>query len=134
LYAAGYTTGLIPRLLCAGQTTGQIKIAAPFEDGFDLLHSADAARTICRAVEQAGDGLWNVGAGKLTTIRELAETCACTVGAKFVLEETAPKRAPQIINWVNDDKARTELGHINSTSLAAGIAEAARMSAIASTT
>jgi nucleoside-diphosphate-sugar epimerase len=133
LYAAGYRTGLIPRLLRTGQTTGQIKIAAPFDDGFDLLHSADAARTICRTIEQAGDGLWNVGAGKLTTIRELAETCASAVGAKFVLEGAAPKRAPQIINWVNDDKARTELGHTTSVSLVAGIAESARMAATAST-
>jgi nucleoside-diphosphate-sugar epimerase len=133
LYGVGYTTGLIPRLLRTGHTTGQIKIAAPFEDAFDLLHSADATRTICRAVEQAGDGLWNVGAGKLTTIRELAETCACAVGAKFMLEETAPKRAPQIINWVNDDKARTKLDHTTSVSLAAGIAESARMAATAST-
>jgi hypothetical protein len=43
-----------------------------------------------------------------------------------MLEEAAPKRAPQIINWVNDEKARAELGHGDTVSLKIGISEIAR--------
>jgi len=123
LYGVGYDKGLIQRMLRQGIQTGSIHLKPPFGDAFDLLHVSDAARTVQRAIENSQTGLWNVGSGKLTTIRELAEICARQVNAQVSLSDTESTRPARIINWVDDRKARSELGHENLTTLDMGISE-----------
>lgn len=125
LYGAGYRAGLIPRLLERACAAGKIDLQPPFDDAFDLLHVADAARTVAQAVGQSGSGAWNVGSGRLATVRDLAEACARHTGAHLTLAATTASRSPQIINWIDDRQARAELGHRSDVSLDTGIAECA---------
>jgi UDP-glucose 4-epimerase len=122
LYGAGYGTGLIPRLLGEAIKTGRIGIYAPFSS-FDLLHVTDAARTMVSAVSTVGTGLWNVGGGGLTSVLELAEVCGRQAKAEVVVSEGAPGETARIINWVDDSKARGDLGHSSSVPLEEAISE-----------
>jgi len=122
LYGEGYERGLVQRLLQQGQEIGTIELRPPFDDSFDLLNVADAAKTVCLAFEGGQEGTWNVGGGSLTTVHELVEACSRQVGAQVSYSDEDPERSPRIINWVNDQKARAELGHANHVSLNAGIA------------
>lgn len=123
LYGKGYKNGLAQRLLRKGIIKGNIYLEPPYSDAFDLLHVSDAAHTIQRSMESNLTGLWNVGSGKLTTIQELAEICASQVNAQVIFSRDKSSRQPRIINWVDDEKARSELGHENLISLEASIAE-----------
>lgn len=123
LYGIGYEKGLVQRLLKKGIETGNIHLELPYNDAFDLLHVSDAAHTIQRSLENSLTGLWNVGAGKLTTIKKLTEICARQVNAQVILSSNKSSRQPRIINWVDDRKARNEIGHENLISLEMGIAK-----------
>jgi UDP-glucose 4-epimerase len=125
LYGPGYRRGLIQRLLQEGRETGAICLQPPFDDAFDLQHVVDAAHTVSRAVESSQTGLWNLGSGKLAAIRELAEICAGQTGAQLTFADALPARPGRILNWMNDQAARSELGHGNQVSLEQGIAEIA---------
>jgi nucleoside-diphosphate-sugar epimerase len=120
LYGVEYDRGLVQRMLRQGRETGKIDLGPPFEDAFDLLWVADAARTVCKTIEFDQGGMWNVGGGSLTTIRELAETCAEAVGVPVVMSG-ADSRSRRILNWVDDRKARAELGHVNNTEVRSGV-------------
>ena len=123
LYGIGYDKGLIQRMLWQGKRTGSIHLKPPFGDAFDLLHVSDAAHAVKSAIEKSQTGLWNVGSGKLTTIRDLAEICARQVNAQVALSYTESMRPARIINWVDDRKARSELGHENLITLDMGVSE-----------
>lgn len=121
LYGEGYESSLVQRLLQQGQAKNTIELRQPFDDSFDLLNVADAARTVCLAFERGLEGTWNVGSGSLTTIQTLVEACSRQINAEVFYSNEAPERPPRVINWVNDQKARVELGHSNQVSLNAGI-------------
>jgi len=123
LYGEGYENGLAQRLLRKGIVEGDIHLEPPYGDAFDLLHVSDAAYTIQRSMESKLTGLWNVGGEKLTTIQELVEICASQVNAQIVFSSDKSSRQPRIINWVDDRKARNEIGHKNLISLEMGIAK-----------
>ncbi len=84
---------------------------------------SDAASTVAHAVECGHGGLWNVGSGLLTPVSELAEICASVTGAELVLADNTPARPARILNWVDDQKARWELGHTNETILERGVSD-----------
>lgn len=126
LYGPGYGNGLIQRLIRQGRQTGKIGLEPPFDDSFDFLHVSDAARTVKSTIEHSQAGLWNVGSGSLTTIQDVAETCANVVNAQVTFSNMISNRSPRVLNWVDDSRARTELGHCNEMSLERGTAEIAR--------
>jgi len=123
LYGTGYNKGLMPKLIREGAEKGRVILEPPFEDAFDLLHVSDAARTVAHAVEFGHGGLWNVGGGRLTTVREMAEICASVTGAELVLADSTPARPARIINWVDDRRARKQLEHENIFALERGVEE-----------
>ena len=123
LFGLGYTQGLIPALLGQARDNGMVQLEPPFDDSFDLLHLSDAARTVQRAIEAQRSGLWNVGSGGLCTINDIAGACAAPFDAQVTLSEAPSQRPARIINWVDDRRARTELGHRNEMSLEQGITE-----------
>jgi len=126
LYGTGYSSGVVQRFLKEGRETGQISLKPPFDDRFDLLHVSDAARAVERAVGMDRAGLWNVGSGEVTTIQELGEMCAAEVNVPLGCSTEGPTRDARTINWVDDQKARDELGHKNLVPLKSGISEIAK--------
>ncbi|RMH18074.1 MAG: NAD(P)-dependent oxidoreductase [Acidobacteria bacterium] len=123
LYGAAYDDGLPQRLLRRGRRRGEIAVDHPPDDAFDLLHLRDAARTVAAAVERRRPGTWNAGGGGLVTVAELAAGIARHLGCPVVHRPAAEPRRRRILNWVDDRRARTELGHRNAVSLDAGLAE-----------
>ena len=121
LYGPGYQNGLPQRLLRQGRDAHRIDIEPPLDDAFDLLHVYDAAQTVRRAIESERAGLWNVGSGELTTVQDLAEICAEHARVEISVSESFAERPCLILNWVDDGRARGELGHVNSLSLDSGI-------------
>ena len=77
-------------------------------------------------IKKEHTGLWNLGGGALTTIRDVAEACAEQFNVRVNLSNSASSRSPRIINWVDDEKARGHLGHKNRVTLDLGISEIAQ--------
>lgn len=123
LYGAAYKTGLIRHFLGQARTDGTIRIDPPFDDAFDLLHLEDAAVTIANAVDYDRCALWNVGGGEVTSLRDMAQVCARIAGATVEQSRRKARRKSRILNWVNDSRARREIGHSNTITLASGIEE-----------
>lgn len=122
LFGPKYINGLPQRMISQGLRTGSIEVAPPFETAFDIMYVSDAARAVELAVASEDVGLWNIGSGRLTTVRKLAELCAYHLGVKTVLsEKDIHGKEPLILNWVNDERARRKLGHTNEISLDEGI-------------
>jgi len=126
LYGTGYSSGLVQRLIRDGRDTGQISLEPPFDDKFDLLHVSDAAQAVKRVIQANRAGLWNIGSGGVISIQELGEKCAAEIRVPLVCSTADPARDGRIINWINDQRARDELGHKNLVSLEWGIAEIAK--------
>jgi len=126
LYGVGYRNGLIQRMLREGRSGREIHVKPPCDDSFDLVHVKDAARAICRAVDAPTSGTWNIGGGSLTSIRELADICALATNSQVVVKESSVTGSRRILNWVDDRRARTDLGHSNSVSLEVGVREIAK--------
>jgi nucleoside-diphosphate-sugar epimerase len=95
----------------------------PLDDAFDLLHLRDAANAVANALDVEGSGIWNVGGGGLCSLMQVAETCAKVTGATVERSRRKAKRKARILNWVDDAKARAELGHRNTVTLLAGVRE-----------
>lgn len=123
LYGAEYKSGLIRHFLKMAKEDGSIRVDPPLDDAFDLLHLRDAARAVASAVDHREGGLWNVGGGELCSLMEIAETCARAAGAKVEQSRRRAKRKARILNWVDDSKARRELGHRNTVTLDQGVRE-----------
>lgn len=125
LYGAAYKQGLIRHFLAQAHDDGRIRVDPPLDDAFDLLHLNDAAVAVANAVELSGKGLWNVGGGGLHSLLEIAEVCAGVTGATVEQSRRKPRRPARILNWVDDARARAELGHKNTVSLIEGVREIA---------
>ena len=91
-----------------------------------LLHVDDPARTVARAVFAEKAGLWNVGRDRITTILELAEVRARQVAVRVVVLEVPPERLGRVINWIDDRRTRSDLGHCNGVTLEAGVSQIPR--------
>ena len=126
LWGEEYENGLPQKLLKRAQSTGSIRLDPPFDDAFDLLYYRDAARTVARSALSSESGLWNVGGGKTTTLREIAQACARELNVKLELSDTPAERSARTINWVDDQKARTQLGHTSATTLDAVLSRMAQ--------
>ncbi len=123
LYGGEYKSGLIRHFLSQAALDGRIRVDPPLDDAFDLLHLRDAAAAVANAVGHAEGGLWNIGGGGLCSLLEIAETCAKVAGATVEQSRRRPRRKARILNWVDDSKARRELGHRNTVTLMEGVRE-----------
>lgn len=123
LYGQGYDVGLIQRLLREGRNTGTIKLSPPFDDAFDFLHVSDAARAVRTAVEGEFEGVLNLGSGVATSLDRLAGICADEVRANVDRSAAPGLRPGRILNWVNIERARREIGFVPKISLEQGISE-----------
>lgn len=125
LYGSGYRYGLPQRMLFGARQAGKLILKPPLNDAFDFLHVSDAATTVHHAIESESVGLWNVGSGGLLTIHKLGQVCAEQVGVPITVTNDSINRPNRILNWVDDNNARIDLGHQNKVSIEAGIAEIA---------
>ena len=125
LYGIGYQSGLIQRLLRFGSSEGFIELNPPFDDCFDLLHVQDAAHAIMLALKNNASGIYNIGCGRLVSIKEIAEICAQNTNSKLNLVDNNNQRPARILNWVSNEKAMKELGYESQVSLENGISEIA---------
>jgi dTDP-4-dehydrorhamnose reductase len=112
LMGVGYKDNLLERFVRQG-LAGRIDLAPPFDDAFDFVHVRDVARTVLSVIASTSSGIWNLGAGRLWTVQEIARECADATGAQLNLKPGAPARPPRILNWVDDTAARGRLGHVN---------------------
>ncbi len=123
LYGVEYKAGLIRHFLSQAALDGRIRVDPPLDDAFDLLHVRDAACAVASAVTHETAGLWNVGGGGVCSLMEIAETCAIVAGATVEKSRRKARRKARILNWVDDTKARRELGHGNTVTLTEGVRE-----------
>ncbi len=123
LYGTGYDGGLVPRLLREGRDTGTIKLFAPADDAFDLLHLSDPIRGVTSAVASDQVGVVNIGSGVATSIAELVEVCAKQTHARIETSSAPSARPARTINWVDTTRARALLQFTPRVSLEEGVAE-----------
>lgn len=89
----------------------------------DLLYVTDAAKGIASALGTQGrNEVFNIGSGKESSIRELAETICEVVGyeGRLTFDPTKPAGAPR--RALDASKARAQLGFESTVSLKEGLA------------
>ncbi len=100
-----------------------------YEDGLqtrDFVHVSDIVRTNLLALRCAADGgrVYNVGTGRPTTIRRVAELLAARLGLEIAPEITERFRSGDIRHCIADvSRARAELGFAPQVELEHGIDE-----------
>ena len=89
----------------------------------DELYVSDAVEAVCCALESTVSGVFNVGAGRAATVREIAETAnevfANAGGLK--IEPAMEGRTANLANCMSIQKAQTVLGWTPNVSLADGM-------------
>lgn len=129
-----------PRQTLGNANAGVLAIAARllndsrplvFEDGLqrrDFVHVRDVATACCLALEvdAAAGGVFNIGSGNATTIREVAERMARVLGKSIAPEITGDHRVGDIRHCTADIAlARTVLGYQPRIELDEGLTELA---------
>lgn len=88
-------------------------------DFFDLVHLDDAVGAV-EAAMRRGSGVYNIGSGRPTTVKELAEAVIAATGSRSHVE-MRPATAKYQSKWLDISKAAAELGWCPTIPLAEGL-------------
>lgn len=114
-----YCSGqLLHRIIPRSIVSGLLGLSVPLHGGGaarkSYLHARDLASAIhaCARASQSRGKLYNVGPESPTSIREVAERCARSLGVEFgELFDLAPERLGQdACYWLDSSRIRDELG------------------------
>jgi nucleoside-diphosphate-sugar epimerase len=89
-------------------------------DRRELVHAADAADAVLRALERRARGVFNVGSGSGPSIREMAEAVRRAAGGSVEIA-MRPRVKPRLDYMLAIDHARRELGWEPRTTLDEGV-------------
>lgn len=130
VYGPGLPDGkMIPNFLKAARNGETITLSPPVDDRADLVFAGDVAEAACLAIELKKPGVFNIGAGVLHSVKEIAEGCVAVAGGGDVVVTDAPAgRAPYRRYDIDITAARTQLGYAPATSLLDGLATMLRES------
>jgi UDP-glucose 4-epimerase len=88
----------------------------------DYVYVGDVARATLLALEQEGDGVFNVGTGRETSVLELYAACSAVAGSDAGAEHAAPRAGELQRSFLDPERAAGGLGFRAETSLTEGLA------------
>lgn len=109
------------RLVLAGET---VTIYGDGRQTRDFIHVADVARAVVAAVQRPeADGLYQIGAGRETSVLEIIGLIEQVTGRDITVEHLDPLPGEIMRNCVDPSRAREYLGWSPTVELADGLAE-----------
>ena len=89
-----------------------IELSEPVDDGADLIHAADVASAVVKVLKREAWETFNLGAGKCTSVRDLAATCISVAGEGTIeiTDGDGPPRPPERRFGLNCQLANERLG------------------------
>jgi UDP-glucose 4-epimerase len=91
-------------------------------DRFDLLYVKDAAEAVTRALFADASGVFNVGAGRSTSIGELARSIVRVTASRSGIRDAGGQESPRVIELATET-VRRELGWVPRHDLERGLAD-----------
>lgn len=121
--------GFVGRSVTAAFASRPITLYGTGEQGLELLHISDALRALGRVVEGTlPHATYNIGAGGVSSVANVALTIADLVGAKLgheiqIRRQPAPDGKVWPDRWLDVTRAQVDLGFTSLTSLRDGLGE-----------
>lgn len=112
-------TTVVRKFLALARGGAPIPLVNEGRDYFDLVHRSDVAAAACQALGR-GQGIYNVGSGRPTTVRELAEAAIAVAGSRSPIE-LRPASASYHSKYLDISRAAAELGWRPRVSLRDGL-------------
>lgn len=112
LYGAGLPAGkMVSAFLKTARAGGTIAVAAPADDGVDMIHAGDVARAVVAILRADAWDVFNVATGSVVSIRDVATACveAAGRGAVACADLTPAIRSPAIRFRLDTSRARAVL-------------------------
>jgi UDP-glucose 4-epimerase len=129
IYGAGLCSGMIAGFLNQAATGETIEVKPPAEDRVDLVHAADVAQAMLKALDHEALGVYNIASEAPATIIEIAEACIACVGSGALRVIPGPThREPLLRFGLCCDLARRRFNFMPRYNLSEGIREMWRQS------
>ena len=124
VYGPGLPEGkMLANFLATVRNGGTISLNPPVEDRIDFVYAGDVARAVRDVLTHAVTGTFNIGAGQLCRIDELAEACVRAAGRGDVsVRFEKPSREPITRFGLDCALARAQFGYAPAYPLDAGLA------------
>lgn len=125
IYGCGLgTEKIIPLFLSKALVGSAIELTEPVSDRVDLVHAADVADAVVKVMQQEAWSTFNIGAGRGTSMLELAEMCVAVAGKGTVIVKQGNGQSirPPVSRFGLDCRsAQQSLGWTAQVGLRAGI-------------
>lgn len=122
IYGEGlHESKMLSQFMLRARRGQPLAVAAPADDSFDPVHSADVAKAALQALSAEAAGVFNVGGGRAVTIREAAEACVLAAGRGQVESSEPGGRAgrPRVV--LDCTAARRAFGYAPAVGLIDGL-------------
>ncbi|MBI4619833.1 MAG: NAD(P)-dependent oxidoreductase [Desulfobacterales bacterium] len=125
IFGAGENPGFVLTNFIEKATKGlPLLVHGSGKEEKDLLYVKDAAQAVIKALNSRAIGVFNIGSGRGTSIKELAETISEVFGEGISMVEFSPAITDSCSSFYMDiGKARHELGFAPQYSLKDGLAD-----------
>jgi len=97
LYGPGMNVGVLKELIARAKAEGCLTLKSTGEELRDFLHADDAANALVMLAEN-GSGIFNVGSGRGTHVREAAEIILRETGCKKKLRVGKPRSKDMVLS------------------------------------
>ena len=121
--------GFVGRSVIAAFASRPITLFGTGEQGLELLHIGDALRALRSVLDRVpGRRVYNIGAGSVSSVAEIARTIAALVGTRTgraveIRLEPAPPGKVWPDRWLDISRARDDLAFVPRIGLRDGLAE-----------
>lgn len=124
----GAYIAVIMKMLDAIDNKQSLKINGDGSEAFDFIHVMDCARAnICAMGANTKDSFYNVGTGKKTTLKQLAEILLELTGAELPISFIDPDRPTLVRNRIGSpEKAAREIDFLSTVNLTEGLLDTIR--------
>jgi len=112
---------MVPTMLARASRGEDIVVKPPARDRVNLIHAADLATAIVRALKAGATGLFNVAGPRAVSIAEIAEHCVAAAGKGRVILPDHDAESPQVRFQLLDRKASSAFGYAPRIDLGEGL-------------
>lgn len=112
VYGAGMPeTRMVAALLAKARRGEDLRLQPPARDRFSLIHAADVADAVVRALRKEASGVFNIAGPDPVSVSEIAETCVAVAGRGRVVVDANDTGDGTLHYALDSGKAAATLGY-----------------------